>query len=106
MSDRSDELTEQDEVSLPLFKGSEDEVLAKLWTLCYSGVDEAYAAVAQIQGGSRFAQCVGERFEVLDPERSVVQDVYGCEQGRDCTDATPAQRAAFEARIAELEAGG
>lgn len=107
VTDRSDELTEQDEVSVPLFRGSEDEVLAKLWTLCYSGADdnETYAAVAQILDGSRFARCAGERFEVVAPEWSIVQDVYGCERGRDCTEPTPAQRTAFEARIADLEAG-
>lgn len=103
-------MTKHDEISLPVFQGSEDEVLAKLWTICYSyggeNDEEAYAALAQILGGGRFAQCVGERFEVVDPEWSIAQDVYGCEQERECPEATAEQRAAFDARIAELEAGG
>ena len=101
------EVTEQAEISLPLFRGSELAVLTRLWDLCYScaGSDEAYEAIERIQGGDRFVQCVGERFEVLDPEWSVVQDVYGCERGRDCTDVSAQQRARFEIMLAELEAG-
>lgn len=100
-------MTEQSGASMPVFRGSEDEVLAKLWTLCYGSADNdaAYLAVAQIQGGNRSAHCDGQRFEVIDPELSIEQDVYGCERGRDCTGATPTQRAAFEAMIAQLEAG-
>lgn len=102
-------MTQQDEISLPLFRGSEDEVLFKLWTICYSyggvGDEDVYAALAHILDGGRFVQCAGERFEVVEIEWSLIQDIYGCELGRDCTEITPDQRAACEVLIALLEAG-
>lgn len=34
-------------------------------------------------------------------EWRIICDVYGCNTGRNCTEATPEQRAAFEQQIAE-----
>lgn len=34
-------------------------------------------------------------------EYRIIADVYGCEAGRGCVQATPEQRAAFEKQIAE-----
>lgn len=100
-------MTDDAQGSLPTTVGSELEIMAKLWDLCLSDADPiaVAGAVERVQMGHRVFEAAGRRFEVVDPEWSIVQDVYGCEHGRDCTDVTAADRVAFEAMIAaRLEA--
>jgi hypothetical protein len=71
------------------------------------GTDAVLDAIEHIQGGDRGVQVAGEQFVVKDPEWNIEQDVFGCEQGRDCTDITDEQRARFDALIvARMQAEG
>ncbi|WP_212010116.1 hypothetical protein [Catenulispora pinistramenti] len=92
----------------PVFRGTEHEVGRRLRELHLAGA-ESYAvdrALQQVQEGNRHIICEGEEFEVLDQEWSIVQDVYGCPDGRDCRNISRRQRRRFEATIrARVQSG-
>ena len=99
------EMQNTDVVGVPTMEGSEDQILAALWSLCYDamrGVDcgDVLDAIRHIQEGNRAVQVAGEQFVVTDPEWSVEQDFFGCEKGRGCTDVTDEQRVRFAVLIA------
>jgi hypothetical protein len=97
----------------PDFTGSENEVLSVIWgtsarldlgrSLAASGVGllTVEEASALIDGGEPVVAVDGRLYRVAEPEWSVEQDVYGCEDGRDCQDVTDEDRVVFEAMIAE-----
>ena len=95
-------MSDEQPVSIPTTRGSEHEIMTELWHLSLTDMDpiQVATAVRSIQQGDRVVELCGERFEVVDPEWDIVQDVYGCERGRDCTDATAADRVRFEVMIA------
>lgn len=85
----------------PAFQGTEHEVAHKLRELHRRRADPVAVGLAlqQVQEGYRHILCAGEEFEVLDREWSIVQDVYGCEDGRGCRAVSQRQRRCFEAMI-------
>jgi len=97
-----------DEVKGPTTKGTEGEILTSLWNMCFADMDSiaVTTAVRRIRQGYDVVELCGERYEVVDPDWTVEQDVYGCEHGRACQDVTPAEREVFEAMIAVRLAGG
>lgn len=83
-------------------RGTEAEIIAAL-NQRRGGCNPLAVAIAkrQVREGNRVVELAGERYEVIDPEWTIEQDVYGCEQGRKCQSVHPAQRERFEAMIAE-----
>ncbi len=100
-------MNEQNTGVTPVFRGTEREVRRQLRGLLGEGTETRAVdlAVQQVREGYRHIACAGERFEVVDQEWSVVQDVYGCEDGRGCRNISKRQRRCFEATIrARLQA--
>lgn len=85
----------------PTTSGTESEILDAL-NRRRTGLNPLAVAIAErrVREGDRAVELVGERYEVRDPEWSVEQDVYGCEDGRGCPDVTLTERERFEAIIA------
>jgi hypothetical protein len=101
----TDETQDTGSIGLPVTRGTDGEILGALWTLAYAEpfaayIDDVYAALLHILEGGREAEAAGERFVVVEPEWTVEQDVYGCEQGRACVNVLEEQRQRFEALIA------
>ena len=95
-------MSDEQPVAIPTTRGSEREIMTKLWELSLADMDpiQVATAVRSVQQGDRVVELCGERFEVVNPEWTVEQDVYGCADGRACPDVTAAQRVQLEAMIA------
>jgi len=94
-------VNEQNISATPVFRGTEREVRRQLRGLLGTGTETSAVdiAVRQVREGYRHITCAGERFEVVDQEWSIVQNVYGCEDGRGCRNVSKRQRRCFEATI-------
>ena len=94
-------MNEQNTSATPIFRGTEREVRRQLRGLLGKGAETSAVdlAVQHVREGHRHIACAGERFEVLDQDWSIVQDVYGCEDGRGCRNISKRQRRCFEATI-------
>ena len=86
---------------LPTTKGTEAEIINAL-NRRRAGLNPLALAIAErhLREGDRTVELAGERYEIKEPQWSVEQDVYGCEEGRNCQDVTPTERGQFEAIIA------
>ena len=98
---RGDVMSHQIEGTSVAFRGSERQILDRLGVFRLRGIDPetVNVAVRQVKTGHAHIECAGERFEVAAPNWSIVQDVYGCDKGRDCRDVSKGQREGFEAII-------
>jgi hypothetical protein len=94
-------MTDEVEDSLRTITGTEAEIITAL-NQRRSTLNPLAVAIAErhVRGGDRTVELAGERYEISDPAWSVEQDVYGCENGRGCLSATPAERERFDAIIA------
>ncbi|WP_370348516.1 hypothetical protein [Catenulispora sp. EB89] len=94
-------MSDQIERASAAFRGSERQILERLDAFRLHGIDPetVNAAVRQVKAGHSHIECAGERFEVAAPDWSIVQDVYGCDRGRDCRRVSQGQRDGFEAMI-------
>ncbi|WP_194924148.1 hypothetical protein [Catenulispora pinisilvae] len=94
-------MNEQIEGASMAFRGSERQILERLDVFRLRGVhpETINAAVRQVKAGHSHIECAGERFDVAAPDWSIVQDVYGCDKGRDCLDVSKGQHEGFEAII-------
>ena len=94
-------MTDEVHEPFPITAGTEAEIIEALdW--CRTRLNPLAVAIAQrqVREGNRAVELAGERYEIRDPEWSLEQDVYGCEEGRGCPDVTEAERQRFEAIIA------
>lgn len=94
-------MNERDLTITPVFRGTEHEVENRLQELQLGGAqrDAVDRALQQVLDGYRHIVCERERLEVLDQEWSIVQDVYGCADGRGCRSISKRQRRRFEAVV-------
>lgn len=94
-------MTDETHEPVPTTRGTEAEIISAIEQR-RSRLNPLAVAIAQrhIREGHRTIDLAGERYEIRDAEWSVEQDVYGCEEGRDCSDVSPAERERFEAIIA------
>lgn len=94
-------MTDELDGALPVTRGTEAEILEAL-SWCRGRLNPLAVAIAErhVREGERTVELAGERYEIRDPEWSVEQDVYGCENGRRCQRVTPVQRQTFDAIIA------
>ncbi|WP_194904403.1 hypothetical protein [Catenulispora rubra] len=101
-------MTNEEHGSLPITRGTVPEIIQAL-SRHGVGLNPLTVATAKrrVLEGNRTVELEGQRFEVIEPEWDIVQDVYGCEDGRDCTSVTAEDRVRFEAIIAaRLQAEG
>lgn len=99
-------MTDETHTPLPTMKGTEYEIISA-FDQRRARLNPLAVAIAErhVREGDRTVELASERYEITDPEWSVVQDVYGCELGRGCQHITPAQRERFEAIIAARSDG-
>lgn len=85
----------------PVFRGSSEQVLAKLSELSFAGANVADVlwGMGAVEDGEASIEVGGLRLEVVGPDWSIVQDVYGCAEARACPDHTDEQREQSEAMI-------
>ena len=94
-------MTEEAPEPIIVTVGTEAEIIEVL-SWCRARLNPLAVAIAQrqVREGNRAVELDGERYEIRDPNWTLEQDIYGCEEGRGCPDVTAAERIRLEAIIA------
>jgi hypothetical protein len=96
------------------FRGSQEAVLKRLYgyftdpDFCFDQgmLGGIQRAISEVRGGAWLAVAGSWFFEVIDPPMSVEQNVYGCAEGRSCTNVPAGMRPGLDAMIMARSAEG